>query len=97
LVRAPIPFKKVEPVSDAPPANQTTRRVQVAAKLDKTGKINTVSVVAAAIPGLAEAVMEDIKSWEFKPATRNGIPVDVEMVVEIPFLGIPALVNNTQP
>ena len=24
-------------------------------------------------------------SWEFKPATRNGAPIDVEVVIEIPF------------
>jgi hypothetical protein len=97
LMRAPVPFKKVEPVRDPPPANQATRRVQVAAKLDKSGKLNGVSVVTAAIPGLAEAVIEDVTSWEFKPATRNGLAVDVEVVIEIPFNFLPLPTNSTQP
>ena len=97
LVRAPIPFRKVEPVRDPAPKNQPTRRVQVAAKLDKNGKLNAVSVVTAAIPGLAEAVTEDVRSWEFKPATRNGVPVEIEAVIEIPFNGPPVLANASQP
>jgi hypothetical protein len=30
-------------------------------------------------------VIQDLQSWEFKPATRGGKPVDVDVVVEIPF------------
>jgi TonB family protein len=97
LVRAPIPFRKVEPVTDPPPANQAGRRVQVAATLDKNGKLKKVSVVTAPVPGLAEAVMTDVTSWEFKPATRNGVAVEVEVVIEIPFNGPRVLTNNTQP
>ncbi|MBZ5634651.1 MAG: energy transducer TonB [Acidobacteriia bacterium] len=84
LVRAPIPFRKVEP-ADPPSTNRTSQRVQVAALLEKSGKLSTVSVVTSAVPGLAEAVIQDITSWEFKPATRNGVAIDVEVVIEIPF------------
>ena len=97
LVRAPLPFKKVEPVKDPPARNQTTRRVQVTAKLDRNGKLDGVSVVTAAVRGLAEAVIDDVTRWEFKPATRNGVAMDVEVVIEIPFSGPPVLANPSQP
>jgi hypothetical protein len=84
LVRAPVPFRKVE-TADPPPANHSPQRVQVAGVLEKNGKLSTVSVVTSAIPGLAEVVIQDVTSWEFKPATRNGAPIDVEVVIEIPF------------
>ena len=84
IVRAPVPFRKVEP-ADPPPTNRTSQRVQVAGVLQKSGKLSTVSVVTSAIPGLAEAVIQDVTSWEFKPATRNSAPIDVEVVIEIPF------------
>jgi hypothetical protein len=29
--------------------------------------------------------IEDLKRWEFRPATRDGSPVEVEAVIEIPF------------
>jgi hypothetical protein len=30
-------------------------------------------------------VIQDLQSWEFKPATRAGTAVDVDVVFEIPF------------
>jgi hypothetical protein len=29
--------------------------------------------------------MEALARWKFRPGTRDGVPVDVEMVVHIPF------------
>ena len=28
----------------------------------------------------------ELENWEFKPALRNGEPIDVDIVVEIPLL-----------
>jgi hypothetical protein len=44
-----------------------------------------------------QAVMQDLDSWEFKPATRDGIPVDVEVVIEIPYNLAIAVVKRVQP
>jgi len=29
-------------------------------------------------------ILEDLAAWEFRPATRNGAPIDVEAVIELP-------------
>jgi TonB family protein len=29
--------------------------------------------------------IETVKTWKFKPATRNGVPVPVRVVVEVTF------------
>ena len=34
-------------------------------------------------PALESAVLRDMESWEFKPATRDGAPVDIDIVLEI--------------
>jgi len=47
--------------------------------------VDGVSLVKGAPPALAQAVIQDLQAWEFKPATRGGTPVDVDVVVEIPF------------
>jgi hypothetical protein len=42
----------------------------------------------AAIDGsgpAADAAIADLESWEFLPALRNLEPVDIDLVVEIPF------------
>jgi hypothetical protein len=85
LVRAPIPLRKVEPVETLLPGARTEFRIQIAAVIRKDGKIDEVSLLRNAGPAFAQAVIQDIASWEFKPATRDGAPVDVDVILEIPF------------
>jgi hypothetical protein len=97
VVRAPVPFRKLEPIGQAVSVNRTGQRVQLAGTLEKDGKLRGISLLTAAGPAIEFAVIQDISSWEFKPATRNGIPVDVEIVIEIPFNLPPALAQRSQP
>jgi len=85
LMRAPLPLKKMELVDQTPAANRSSLRLMVAGTLEKGGKISGISLVSPAAAGVEQAVMRDVASWEFKPATRNGTPVDVDVVIEIPF------------
>ena len=57
----------------------------VAGILEKDGKITSVSLLTTTALPFEVAVIRDVTSWEFKPATRNGTPVDVDVVIEIPF------------
>ena len=84
-MHAPVPFRKLEPVSAVLDANHVERRVQVAAVIKQDGTVDHVSLVRSAPPAIAQAVIQDLQSWEFKPAMRAGMPVDVDVVVEIPF------------
>gem|GEM_PF-2223653 len=84
-MHAPVPFRKLEPVSAVVGANHVERRVQVSAVIKRDGTVDHVSLVSGAPPAVAQAVIQDLQSWEFKPATRGGMPVDVDVVVEIPF------------
>jgi len=84
-MHAPVPFRKLEPVSVLLGANHVERRVQVSAVIKKDGTVDHVSLVSGAPPAVALSVIQDLQSWEFKPATRGGAPVDVDVVVEIPF------------
>jgi hypothetical protein len=85
LVRAPLPLRKVEPVETLLPGARTEFRIQIAAVIRKDGKIDEVSLLGKAGPAFAPAIIQDIGSWEFKPATRDGAPVDVDVILEIPF------------
>jgi outer membrane biosynthesis protein TonB len=38
-----------------------------------------------------------VKSWEFKPAKRDGAPVDIDVVLEIPFSLPPQIAQRSQP
>jgi hypothetical protein len=94
-LRAPIPLRKVEPL-DAPLAGARTEfRVQIAALIKKDGKIESISMIRAVAPGLEQAVIQDVAAWEFKPAMRDGAPVDVDVVLEIPFSLPPEIATQT--
>ena len=87
-------FESVEPV---PPGARTEIRVQIQAVINKEGKFERVLLLRDLSSALEAAVLRDVKSWEFKPATRDGIPVDIDVVLEIPFSLPPQIAQRSQP
>jgi hypothetical protein len=84
-LRAPIPLRKVEPLEEPLASARTEFRVQLLALIKRDGKVEGISLLRNLAPAMEQAVIQDLASWEFKPATRDGVPVDVDIVVEIPF------------
>ncbi len=85
LVRAPVPLRKLEIVDHTPPADRTRARVQLAASLGKNGKLEGVTFLTQVSPAVQRAVLQDVTSWQFQPATTDGASVDVDVVLEISF------------
>jgi hypothetical protein len=84
-LRSPIPLRKVEPLEAPLSGSRAEFRIQVAAVIKKDGMVEGISTLRNLAPGLEQAVTRDLAAWEFKPATRDGVPVDVDIVIEIPF------------
>ena len=84
-LRAPIPLRKVEPLDEPLAGVRTEFRVQLLALIKRDGKVEGISLLRNMAPAMEQAVIQDLAAWEFKPATRDGVPVDVDVVVEIPF------------
>jgi hypothetical protein len=85
-IRAPVPYQKTEPISNPCLAGseRAEARVQLAAIIKQDGRFGSITAVKGFGPNSLGAI-EDLKRWEFRPATRDGSPVDVEAVIEIPF------------
>ena len=97
VIKAPVPVKKVEPVEPPNPGPITTARIQLAGSLGIDGHLSKLSVLSRAAPAIEQAAIQDAESWEFKPASRDGMPVSVDVVIEIPF-NLPAnLAQRTTP
>ena len=96
-VLAPIPLRKFESVDPVPPGTRTEIRVQIQAVINKEGKFERVLLLRDLSSALENAVLRDVKSWEFKPATRDGAPVDIDVVLEIPFSLPPQIAQRSQP
>jgi protein TonB len=53
--------------------------------VDAQGSVSDVTVVKPLGVGLDEEAINTIRTWKFKPAERNGVPVPVRVPVEINF------------
>jgi TonB family protein len=54
--------------------------------IDAQGNVTDVREVSKPLgEGLDEKAIETVKTWKFKPASRNGVPVPVRVTVEITF------------
>ena len=96
-VRAPVPLRKFESVEPVPPGARTELRVQLAGVITKAGKLEVRALLRNLTPALESAVLRDVESWEFKPATRDGAPVDIDVVLEIPFSLPPQIARSSGP
>ena len=85
VMRAPIPFRKRERI-DKPAADERTKqRIQFSASLGSNGKLDNITLLSKVPVPLQRAVFDDVSSWEFQPATSDGVPISVDVVLEIPF------------
>jgi Gram-negative bacterial TonB protein C-terminal len=82
LIRAPVPYRKLQPIENTQ-ADRTEARVQVAVFIDASGHLRPFAPLQHA-NALTEAALDDILRWEFRPATYNGNPIEVEAVIEVP-------------
>ncbi len=76
----PVPTEVTMPQVGAEYVGQT---VTVGFVVDTAGRPVDVSAVSAADPKLAEAVVEAVKQWRFRPARRNGVPAATKVVLPV--------------
>jgi TonB family protein len=93
-VKAPVLVSKVEPIY-----SEEARRARISgivileAMVDKSGNVTDINILKPLPFGLDQAAIDAVKQWKFKPATKNGEPVDVAFNLTVNFKlesGIPA-------
>ena len=85
-IAPPEAHRKVDPKYVASAVSERVEgRVTLACVIDKTGRVASVELLRGVDDRLNKSAEEALAKWEFYPATRNGVPVDVDVVVEIPF------------
>lgn len=97
LMRAPTPWRKGVFAESAQGASIRSVRVLLTGTIGKAGRLEGLSLLTPLGSPVHLAVMRDIAAWEFQPATRNGVPVDVDIVAEISILPYLATAGNTLP
>lgn len=81
-MRAPLPIRK--PFRTDAALTVAPGEVRLSATMNTAGRMDSVAVIEGSGPA-ADAAIADLESWEFLPALRNLEPVDIDLVVEIPF------------
>jgi TonB family protein len=89
-VRPPVPLRKVDPRYVAAAADERVEGiVRLSAVIRKDGRVEAVTVVRRLDERLDGSAREALAKWQFEPALRNGAPVDVDAIFEVPFRLLP--------
>ncbi|MGD1073246.1 MAG: TonB family protein [Bryobacteraceae bacterium] len=86
-ISAPIPVRKY--LSEDEPAGTSqsvAASVQFAAVIDRNGRVTGAKILRSrAAEAIRAKALDELESWEFAPALRNGTPIEVDIAIEIPF------------
>jgi TonB family protein len=86
VVHAPVPVRKVDPKYIAAAASERVQgMVRLFGVIRKDGHVDSIALLHHLDVRLDSSAAEALAKWEFTPAQRNGSPVDVDAVFEIPF------------
>jgi len=85
-VAPPVPIRKVDPKYIATAvAERVEGTVRLLCVVNQAGRVEQVELVKGLDPRLDQSAMEALAKWIFRPASRRRLPVDVDVMVEIPF------------
>jgi len=82
----PLALRKVDPKYIAVAAEERVEGiVRLFAVIRKDGRVDSVELLRHLDDRLDRSAEEALSKWEFRPALRNGSPVEVEAIFEVPF------------
>jgi TonB family protein len=85
-ILAPSPLRKVDPVYDLSAVDDRVEgKVQLSAVIHTDGYVYGITILRGVDARLDNSAVTALRKWEFDPARRDGVPVDVDVVIEIPF------------
>jgi TonB family protein len=82
----PVPRHIVDPkYLPAAMADRVEGKVRLVAVIRKDGRVDSVSLLRHLDDRLDRSAADAMQKWQFEPALRDGQPVDVDALIEIPF------------
>jgi TonB family protein len=85
-VSEPIPIYKPEPAySEEARKAKFQGTVLLWIVVDAQGKVRNIQIAKHLGMGLDEEAVKTVSTWKFKPALRQGVPVPVQVEVEVSF------------
>jgi TonB family protein len=91
VLTLPVPLRKVDPkYIPAAVAERVEGNVRLVAVIGKDGRVDAVRLLRHLDDRLDQSALEAMSKWQFEPALRDGQPVEVDALIEIPFRLAPA-------
>jgi len=85
-ISSPVAIKKVDPRYDPAAARERIEgTVTLSAHILRDGRVASVRVLRSLDERLDASAVAALMEWRFQPALKRGVPVDLEIVVQIPF------------
>ena len=85
-IAAPVAVSKVDPAYPADALRDNVEgTVTLYAVIHTDGTVSGIKVLNSVDPRLDAAAARALSRWQFRPGTKNGDPVELEAVVQIPF------------
>lgn len=85
-LQLPKPLHKVDPKYVIGAIEERVEgKVQFAGVIRADGRVDGLRLVKSLDARLDQSAAEALLKWQFEPATLNGTPVDIDLMVEIPF------------
>lgn len=85
-LNGPSPIRKVDPKYPPTLINEHVEgEVVVYAVIRRNGSVDSIQLVRGLDDELDKNAMNALSQWKFRPATRQGEPVDLEAIIHIPF------------
>lgn len=86
VISGPAPIHTVDPEYPESVIKQhIDGEVVLYAIVRKDGTVDSIQLVRSVDPRLDRNAMQALAHWRFRPGTRDGVPIDLEAVVHIPF------------
>jgi TonB family protein len=85
-VSAPGPLRKIDP--KYPPTlikERVEGEVVLYAVIRRDGTVDSIQLVRGIDDQLDANAMQALSQWKFRPATKQGTPIELEAIVHIPF------------
>ena len=85
-LNGPSPIRKVDPKYPPTLINEHVEgEVVLYAVIRRDGSVDSIQLVRGVDDELDKNAMNALSQWKFRPATRQGEPVELEAIIHIPF------------
>jgi TonB family protein len=86
-LNVPAPIRKVDPKYPPTLINEHVEgEVVLYAVIRRDGSVDSIQLIHGLDEELDKNAMTALSQWKFRPATRQGEPVELEAIIHIPFL-----------